>query len=828
MPVKPHLFFQNEVEGITSFKQKPRFIQETKEEDEKQIDYTFKRENFIRSINHFFKNQKIRETKRNPNLEIPIHVDYVKIVFHNVFDSSAFENRYRQNFGLSPISYTEFNTVGLFVIIDNEGFNRFIENLNYFINAQDHNKPDYNKDIIFIKEFFFYSTSKIIKYKEFKKQVLMSLIDNVELFEKTLIPLEKSLLNYLKKNRISYYYDSQNGTIEIPEINESVIIEIADNFDNIHSINSYVAGYVKPSIFNLPEKSYGFSISNTEEELPIIGIIDTGISEETPLKKLIVNVDDELNLTNSNVRIDEANHGTAVATLAAVGDRLYPNHIGNFEADAKLLSIKTLIGNSGFVSETEVVKLIRRAHEQYNVQIFTLTIGYISHKKNNEDFSSYAYALDKLAFELNILIFISTGNNDNLTFFDGTRINAVSYPYHFSDECSNLCSPAESMNNITVGAAASNFEANDNLRISPPGNVPAIYCRTSHINWIHSSQFDKNGEINYNSKANKKLFKPDIVNNGGDYSSELSPITTGLKILSTEKGIFFDRSVGTSYSTPLTANLAAKLLRLYPELSKNMQTIKAIIINSADDEGTGDALKNLCDLHPTAILGNGVPNSDYCLYSNDNRVTVIFEGNIKPGEIQCYPINIPEYLLHVNRTNSLLKVKATLCFKFKPLKHHFLAYCPIHLAFGVFRNLPLSEYKKDEYGNIIMDEKSKPVSIGINNNKVSNFKFNESWSQDHYHKTKMLSNCQKISFNISKKVLESERCKLKIAVNARLHKLLNALDNSKLINNQIIYSIVFTIEENKIKNMNTNRLYDDLVATNNLEAISTLEAQLEL
>lgn len=320
MSAKPHLFFQNAVDGVTSYKQRTRYGGRTEEEDEEQINYTPKREDFIRSIDNFFENRKIRETKRNPILEIPSHVDYVKIVFHDVFDSSFFENRYRLNFGLSPILYTEFNTVGLFAIVDYDSFDKFIENLKIFIDTRDHYNPDYNPDIKFIKEFFFYSTSQIIKYKEFKKQVLISLMDNVELFEKTIIPIEKSLINYLKKNEISYYYDSQDGTIEIPEISESVVVEIADNFDIIQSINSYAAGYVKPSVFNLPEKSYGFVISNVEEELPIIGIIDTGISEETPLKDLIVNVDDTLNLTQSNVRIDETNHGTAVATLAALGD----------------------------------------------------------------------------------------------------------------------------------------------------------------------------------------------------------------------------------------------------------------------------------------------------------------------------------------------------------------------------------------------------------------------------------------------------------------------------------------------------------------------------
>jgi hypothetical protein len=258
-----------------------------------------------------------------------------------------------------------------------------------------------------------------------------------------------------------------------------------------------------------------------------------------------------------------------------------------------------------------------------------------------------------------------------------------------------------------------------------------------------------------------------------------------------------------------------------------MQTVKALIINSAQDNDIGSAFAKLTDILPNAILGNGIPNDVNCLFSSENRVTIILEDAIKPDEIKSYPINIPKYLLDVNRTNALLKVKATLCFKFEPLKHHHLAYCPIHMAFGVFKNLPLNKYLMDEKGNNIKDEKNNPISIGINDNKTSNFVFDKSWSQDYYFKAKMLSNAQKIDFSISKKVLFEEKCILRIAVNAKLHKLLNDLDRSKLVNKTIKYSIVFTIEETPIKNTNTNMLYDELTAVNTLEAINILEAELE-
>lgn len=820
MTNKPHRLFRNPQEGVTKFKQLTRYGEKQQEEETIEIDYTPKREDFIRSIGQYKIEKVRREANRIVELKVPAKVELIEIIFHDVFDSSVFENRYRQNFGLSATRYTNFNTVGLFVVVSEEQFRFFIQQLQIFIDTPDHQKPKYHPDIKYIKEFTLYTTSKIIKYNHFKSHIILDIIDNVEIFQNYIQPIEKRLIEYFKEKGIQYYYDLNTNKIELLNISESAVKEIADNFDIFQSINSYAAGFVKPSVFNLPDKSFGFTISNANETLPIIGVIDTGISSETPLKDLIVNIDDNLNLTSSPINIDEANHGTAVAALAALGKKLCQNHIGNFEADAKLLSIKTLNGSSGYIAESEVVRLITEAHKNYGVQIFTLTIGYNDNKLNNEGISEYAYALDKLAYELNILIFIAIGNNDKISFWDGTQFKTVSYPSHFQEEYSNLCSPAESMNNMTVGAAASNAEDNDELRISPVGSVPAIYTRTFHINWSHNSQTDKSGETNW-FRANKKLFKPDVCNHGGDYDEKLETTQTGVKVLSTETGLFFDRTVGTSFSAPLTANLAAKILKIYPELGRNMQTIKAMIINSAKSDEVGNAFDSLESILPQSILGHGIPDDENCIYSNENSVTIILEDEILPENIKSYPIQIPEYLLELNRSNALLKVKATLCFKFEPFKHHYLAYCPLHLAFGIFRNLPLEKYKVDDSG--------KEIPLGINNNKTSNFVFSESWSQDYYFKAKMLSNTQKINFSISKKVLQEENCILKIAVNAKLHKLLNELDKSKLKNRSIPFSIVFTITENTVKNTQSGRLYDELVAINELEAenfaIVTLEAE---
>jgi hypothetical protein len=787
MSNKPHRYFKNPQEGVVTYVQRTRKVGESEEVEK---NYTPKREDFSRSIEQFYQEKAKRQTKRNVKLNVPAEIDLIKIVFHDVFNSSGFENKYSRNFGLSALRYTEFNTVGLFAITDTSKFNYFIKQLQLFIDSN----PSANSDVLFIKEFIFYSSEQIIHYSSLQPYVVLDIADNVEIFQSFIDPIERRLLEYLKEKGIEFYSDENK--IELLNVSEDIVEEIADNFDIIQAINSYASGIVRPNAFNMPEKSYGFDISNSSEDLPIIGIIDTGISSDTPLKALLIN-DNHFNLT-------------AVATFAALGKKLYPNHNGNFNADARLLSIKIMSSDRGYVVESKVIQLIRDAHTKYGVQIFTLTIGYTNPKLSDELISEYAYALDVLSYELNILIFIAAGNVQpvDLAPLNGRGgYTVVSYPLHFEDEFTNLCAPSESMNNLTIGASASNLESNDMDRISPAGQVPAIYSRTFNYNWQHDSFRNKGGKTNW-FKANKRLFKPDVCNSGGDFDYIFDPTLTGIKVLSTEKGEFFRRETGTSYATPLTANLAAKIIKTYPQLRGNMQTVKALIINSAYDNEKGTALSSLKKLSSQSVFGHGIPNDEQCLFSSENRITMILDDKIKPEHIKSYPLIIPDYLLKLDK-NTLLTINATLCFKFKPLKHHHLAYCPFHLGFGIFRNLPLE--------------------TGINDNRAEDIKFvaTAPWSQDYYFPSKILSNTQKISFTVSKKTLIKEDNILKIAVNAKLHKLLNDLDKSKLIGTDIEFSIVFTIEENPIKNSNTGRLYDELSACNTLEVLLNNEANLE-
>lgn len=489
-----------------------------------------------------------------------------------------------------------------------------------------------------------------------------------------------------------------------------------------------------------------------------------------------------------------------------------------------MLSIKIINDQSKALYKEDVIKLIKKANTEYGIQIFTLTIGYENHKRFHEKHSEYSMALDNLSHELNILICISIGNNHDYVDFERSQILAYNDVYR--KESSNLCSPSESMNNLTIGAYSDNFENNINYRISLPGTTPGIYSRTFHYTWDLIMFKDINGRIHH-TKTNKHLFKPDILFQGGDVDDKDFRNNTGLKILSAKEGIFFNRDIGTSYSAPFAANLAAKIIYKYPALKNNMQTVKSLIINSSNIPEPNINFKNISN----QTIGHGLPNETIALNSNENFITLILEDIIYPDNLKCFSLKLPAYLINLKHTSqNIVNISSTLCFSFEPNSKSQFTYCPIHISFLLTKNLLLESYETDHLGNII-----KPInSHGINYNSINNIKLKNSWSQDYYFKSKPLSNVQKTTQGLSRKYLNENididgNIHFKLAVNCKLHKLLNDIEKNKLKDSPINYSLVITIEELPYKNQTSGRLYEELCAINNLEniLISNIEIEAE-
>ena len=740
------------------------------------------------------------------SLEIPEHIEYIKILFQSQFDISTFYQQWVNEFGLLGINFSKFNHEILFAIIDRDLFQSFLNNIELFCQKElnENTNAEYSGKIKYIKEFKLLSTSDILQYRQYT-DLMNVLLANFPIEEKAATEIYSSLRKYLDEKGIRYRLISETSHLEVYESTEDTIKEIAKNFDVVLSITSSLATVIKPSEYNLPERSYGFEIENPDEELPIVGIVDTGISNQTPLAPIIIN-DDTFNITGTGSFIDNADsgsgHGTGVAALVALGRNAYQiGYKGKLRADAKLLSLKILDNNSGFLSEKDVLDLLKAAKAKYpSTKIFVLTTCYTANKSNNEDYSTYSYELDKFAYENDCLLVICTANNN-----DASIANSHYDLNYFFSETTNLCSPAESMNNLVVGAAAEALRGGVFEGISTSREFPTIFSRKSHID-LHSL-FPKN-------KINKFYFKPDVIECGGDYEQQGRYIGTGTKatmeILSAKANESFFTNAGTSYSAPLVANIAAQIQKNYPSISS--QSIKALIVNGASLNLIRFPRQFTNLLSKTA--GHGFVEPERSVYSNENCITLLIEDAINPEEVKIFPLNFPDYLTKTNlgKERGILKLSAALCFNFLPVLNHQLAYCPIHIAFGFFKNQTGEEILRIE------DEEKGGIK--------SKLKSNIGWSQSARHKQKPIpySNTQKLTFSISVSELLNEKNTFKLAVNCRISpQLLSGMD--EMYKRPHSFSIALTIEENLKDENLTGQLYSEMESVNLVENIATIEGE---
>lgn len=806
MANKPHLKFLGEEQRSEtgSVKFNPMYNPDKKETDRVPQDYYLMARDLRSDLISFQRNIEIRKSQKLPEIEVPYNVSYVDVVFHGQFNISEFYNVWYTTFGLEAVSYKNFNCQVLFAIIDLEKFDVFIENLKAFIafGYEGNKASEFSELIIYLREFELLTSNDILKFRpsELGEVVVLQTIDlplDYKIEEEIIV----ALLAYLDANQIAYIIDRKNDRLELFNATYDQIFIIASHFDIIESITCSISGRVRPSLFNIPVRDFGFKISNAKEDLPLIGIIDTGISMNTPLKAILIQ-DETFTLDGSSPLIDVAGrhgegHGTMVAGLAALGRM---NHLNNFEgevlADAKLLSIKLSNTGSGYFSELKILEILTNAKAKYpEMRIFVLTLAHNRFKATNETYSTYTYLLDKFSFENDCLIFIATGNNDNCI-----NENSKYDLGYFNSEHTNLCTPADSMNNMTVGAASEGLSGDYLNRVSDGPEYPTLFTRKSHI--------DLTAFLSSN-KANRHFFKPDIIECGGDvgwYNSTTLDFTDlpALSALSSKPAIGYVRETGTSISAPLAANIAAKIIKLYPDL--RMQTVKAMIINGA-------SINNLRFTKPYSHLlnktaGNGFVDLEKTLYSNENSATIILEDIIAHNDQKIFPINFPKYLTTdtCKKNQGVLKVTATLCFDFMPIQHNQLAYCPIHIAFSVFRNHTSEQIntKRDAVDSLLRS--------------------NLSWSQNGRYKAKPIphTNRQKIHFNVDINQLQEEGYTFKLAVQARL--------SSQLLKSEIDsyskeypFSIVMRLEETV--RQPTNKLYEEIQLVNIVEVIADAEAE---
>lgn len=673
--MKKHFYLQNPKSVQLGYRRQRNIA--GAEEDRSKVISQAKIEVFRSFYSAFNGDKETRD--RNRTLDLPVVIDYIQIGFYETFNSDLRTKFYR-NYGLTPVDYTDFNRTVLFEVEDESSFNTFKEHIEVIIDSDEdleYGGQDYNL-IALISDFSFFDD----RLKTYDNEGLI--INIVDRNTRASDQQTESLIEFLDDNKIEYDIDESQEFVFIKQMEEVFLNVLNNNFDIIKGILSSRPLTIRPGAYGTMRVEYGFQVE-IPENLPIVGIIDTGISEIEPLKDLLVG---SINITEET-NDDLSGHGTLVAGLAAFGTALPHSVQDSYTAKCKLLPIKILHRGDDPIDFVGLLWAIEKAHTEYGVRIFNMSVVFGYTKKYNEAFSDFAYKLDELAYKLDILIFIAVGNFDHNTLHSLLREEYQEdhdYPDFFynlnsrSDvhncENTNIVVPSESLNNVSVGALAGNIEEGENSDVTPLNIYPAYYTRKFH--------YDYNQQINgvrfKNNQKNKHLNKPDLVFDGGDYFNDDS----GIEVLARE-GEYYMRTAGTSLATPLITSMAAEILNVYPDIK--IQAVKALLINSAGYY----SLKHIPHfknkeklLHK--LIGFGKPDENLLVQSSNNSITFIIEDEIKSEEIMAIPLYLPEYL---RESGNKLIFNISLAYKFKPNRSGHLDYLPLNIGFTLIQNLSI-------------------------------------------------------------------------------------------------------------------------------------------
>ena len=649
------------------------------EESVENRDYRRQRTDFLRYYTSYNSQYRSRVQNRDSQLVLN-HYDYIVIWTYQILSDDLIKEwglvlERRTNLGLKLLARVD----------NSRRFEVFLASILGF--AQDESiidiVPNEYSKLTLIQKFALLTSNDIVKIRNGQDGNIAATLQLIEIDDVN----KRQILSELRRivgNDHFIEASPQLGLYEATFESMEQIKYVADNLDILQSIQSFPTFHVSPTRYNMVRFTQMLDIENVDlDTLPVVGVIDTGVRDVPAINRFIV----ERVCLDNNMSI-RCGHGTNVASLAIFGRQsLY----GHLIPHARVFSIQVFEDESGNVSLCKLRQKILYGIERYNIKIFNVSLAEPNGKEINGDISAYARMLDEISYLYDVLFVTSTGNTD----WTGEP-EAPSVPvslYNPQDPTltrfTNLGSPAENMNGLTVGAI------ND-------VNLPATYTKKSHLDFSMpiGNSFAEKAIVNYN------LMKPDLLAEGGDDTNDESK---WIEVIEGSSLAFLKKVVGTSLATPVVSNLCAQVLRVYPSLGAS--AIKAILINSALQTGVISipATKELANQRNEALRGNGhfktyhhqsaehigrmieghgaIPENDAeIVFSDDNSVSFIGDMDIENEEIKCVNIKLPERLGIGKNKERMLRVSATLCFYAQSIPgNDIVTYNPYHVSFRFLR-----------------------------------------------------------------------------------------------------------------------------------------------
>ncbi len=344
--------------------------------------------------------------------------------------------------------------------------------------------------------------------------------------------------------------------------------------------------------FPLPEKN---------KDYPIVGIVDGGIADVSPLSEWCAG-------TNDIVGPDDRDysHGTFIAGLVSGGRRLNPHIDATIERDGCRFYDLVLMPRAGMLKSyyptpdeffDQLDTAVQHAKDNNGVRVFNLSLG-SPHIRNALGYSIFAKALDEIAREHDVIFVVSAGNlaaNTRPTWpKEGERAVEMLASHASSDI--HITAPAEHMLGLSVGA------------INPPGidghepDVPTTYTRRG--------------------PGAGGARKPELCHYGG--VSPRGGSKTGLYSLAPD-GTVIDGN-GTSYAAPSVAASIATIDHRLGNMAPR-ETLLALPVHHAQ-RPTSMQAKALRHITRDYIGFGMAPPADTCLADSPHSVTLVFSETL--------------------------------------------------------------------------------------------------------------------------------------------------------------------------------------------------------
>lgn len=414
----------------------------------------------------------------------------------------------------------------------------------------------------------------------------------------------KSIIEYVKSNdlgEIDRSYSSEDLWVLSGFLRYRAVEEIAEEIEAVtkvfkmpkielmtNELSPLSLASATPIISLLPE--------TPPAVLPPICVIDSGINSGHRLLRDFIEDTYDYSTQSDSPCNDADGHGSMVSGLT-----IYGGDVGkNKDPLAKVIMIKNF--ENGGAIERDLLKVIFETVIRYRFITKVFSLSFAAEGPN----PTLTKALDEIIFR-NDLVVVSCAGNIKLLLIRDHVNNGLDYPEYI--RVHKIFFPGDCRNGITVGSYA---ERDSNL---VEAGWPSPFTRSS-------PSFD--------------LMKPEVMSCGGNinaiYSGKqiVSFSSVGLGVRSTSNvNSEESESTGTSFCSPVIANLASSIVSKYPGISACM--VKALILSSCE------YLKNRTnDIPDHSIQGFGKPNRVRALNSQNWRACYLLEGEFEIKDANKY------------------------------------------------------------------------------------------------------------------------------------------------------------------------------------------------